>query len=271
MGYIYKITNIVNNKCYIGITTKDNPNDRWRGHIHSIKYGNGCPLLVSAFNKYGLDKFKFEILILCFDEDLYCYEKEYILKYNSLCPSGYNAHPGGEFGGNFKGKKHTEETKRKLGIITKERLKNEEFKQNIKNAVSKFNRTHNIGELMRKSPKWQKAKEDGRIGGGGGPSKREEAKKKISESLKKYFAAHNGATLNRQKHSETMTKINGRKIVQYSKEGEYINMYDSIILASKASGIGRCSIQANAAGRSNTAGGYIWKYADTDAAKPSTI
>lgn len=80
MGYIYKITNTTNNKCYIGVTTKNNPNERWRGHKDSIKSGRGCPLLRGAFNKYGEDAFKFEVIIICFDEDVYNYEKEYILK-----------------------------------------------------------------------------------------------------------------------------------------------------------------------------------------------
>jgi group I intron endonuclease len=69
---------------------------------------------MNAFNKYGEESFRFDVLIICFDEDLYDYEKEYILKYNSFSPNGYNADEGGEFGGNFKGRKHTEESKNKI-------------------------------------------------------------------------------------------------------------------------------------------------------------
>ncbi len=32
MGYIYKITNTKNNKCYIGVTTKKDVNERWSAH-----------------------------------------------------------------------------------------------------------------------------------------------------------------------------------------------------------------------------------------------
>jgi group I intron endonuclease len=254
MGYIYKITNNKNNKCYIGVTTKNDPNERWKGHKYSFKSGTGCPLLMKAFNKYGEDSFKFEVIIICFDDDLYNYEKEYILKYNSLVPNGYNANEGGEFGGNFKGKQHTEESKQKIRLKTSERSKSDEFRQRAREIAVEFNRTHNIGDLMRKSDKWQKALEEGRIG----CTQNEESKKKISEGLKKYFEN------NRDKHSQIMTKINGKKVIQSSKEGTQIALFDSIVLASKTTGIYRRAIQANLAGRTKSSGGFIWKYAENE-------
>ena len=254
MGYIYKITNNKNNKCYIGVTTKNDPNERWKGHKYSFKSGTGCPLLMKAFNKYGEDSFKFEVIIICFDDDLYNYEKEYILKYNSLVPNGYNANEGGEFGGNFKGKQHTEESKQKIRLKTSERSKSDEFRQRAREIAVEFNRTHNIGDLMRKSDKWQKALEEGRIG----CAQNDKTKKKISEGLKKYFEN------NRDKHSQIMTKVNGRKVMQYSNEGVYIASFDSILLASKTTGIDRGAIQANTSGRTKSSGGFIWKYDENE-------
>ncbi len=67
MGFIYKITNIVSNKCYIGETKEDTPEKRWQRHIQSIKRNEGCPALKDAIKKYGIEKFKFEVLIICFD------------------------------------------------------------------------------------------------------------------------------------------------------------------------------------------------------------
>jgi group I intron endonuclease len=113
MGYIYKITNTITNKCYIGETKQTDPETRWKKHKNSIKKGIGCPALQDAVKKYGIDFFKFEILIICFDEDRYKYEIEYIKKYNSKVPNGYNILDGGP-GGSFKGKKHTEETKKRI-------------------------------------------------------------------------------------------------------------------------------------------------------------
>jgi len=88
MGFIYKITNTITKKCYIGETTKENPEVRWKQHQYNVSKGIGCPALRNAVIKYGLDKFKFEVLIVCFDEDRYIYEKEYIKKYNSVVPNG---------------------------------------------------------------------------------------------------------------------------------------------------------------------------------------
>ena len=60
------------------MTTEATPNKRWNSHKAAIKHNNGCPLLTNAFKKYGIKSFKFEIIIICFDEDSYKYEKEYI-------------------------------------------------------------------------------------------------------------------------------------------------------------------------------------------------
>jgi group I intron endonuclease len=257
MGYIYKITNVLNKRCYIGITTEENPNVRWVGHKNAIKNGKGCPLLREAFNEYGELAFKFEVLIICFDEDLHEYEKQYIKKYNSLTPNGYNAHKGGMFGGNFIGKKHSEKTKEIIRNKAIEYNKSEEVREKSRQVAIEFNRTHNIGELQRKSEKWQKAKAEGRIGGRGcSNGHSEETRKLLSEKSKKYFEN------NKEKHSELMTKVNGRKVLQYSLENSILATFDSILLASKSTGIGRRSIQSNMAGRSKTAGGFVWKYAD---------
>jgi group I intron endonuclease len=61
MGFIYKITNIITNKCYIGETKKSNPYLRWNEHKRKITQGIGCPALQDAVKKYGIDNFKFEI------------------------------------------------------------------------------------------------------------------------------------------------------------------------------------------------------------------
>lgn len=86
---IYKITNKINNKPYIG--SSNNIERRWRQHIsllnnnkhHSIK-------LQRAWNKYGQDNFEFEIIEECDVEKLLYLEQFYIDKYKAYF-EGYNS------------------------------------------------------------------------------------------------------------------------------------------------------------------------------------
>lgn len=63
MGYIYKITNDINNKIYIGKTELPNPDDRWKEHLQDYKR-NRCEKrpLYEAMNKYGIEHFHFEVI-----------------------------------------------------------------------------------------------------------------------------------------------------------------------------------------------------------------
>lgn len=55
-GYIYKITNLINDKVYIGQTTTT-INNRWSQHkTHKDKRSH----LRSALDKYGIENFKIE-------------------------------------------------------------------------------------------------------------------------------------------------------------------------------------------------------------------
>ena len=102
-GYIYKITNNLDPlACYIGKTTYQNPQQRWRQHIKYAEDGNGGPRSIhQAFRKYGVKNFTFEILEEVQDTDsLEDREKYYINKYNAYYKSpnshGYNLSKGGE-------------------------------------------------------------------------------------------------------------------------------------------------------------------------------
>lgn len=93
MAYIYSITNLVNQKQYIGLTRDDNPYNRWKRHIKDSKHNPKYPIH-KAINKYGLDNFKFRILEECNDSIVEEREVHYISKYNSFY-EGYNATLGG--------------------------------------------------------------------------------------------------------------------------------------------------------------------------------
>lgn len=97
---IYKITNKINNKCYIG--QSKNISKRWKNHKNSAYNPNEKSYnypLYRAFRKYGLENFSFEILEECSIKDLNQKEKYYINKFNSFF-NGYNLTLGGDGAGN---------------------------------------------------------------------------------------------------------------------------------------------------------------------------
>jgi group I intron endonuclease len=59
--YIYKITNLVNQKVYIGQTVQKNPKMRWYDHQASARKGKKSPLY-NSIRKHGVDKFAWEII-----------------------------------------------------------------------------------------------------------------------------------------------------------------------------------------------------------------
>ena len=94
---IYKFTNKINNKSYIGQSI--NIDARRKQHIASSYYplsNTYNTAFHQAIRKYGVDNFNFEVLTICTVEELDTLEKYYISKYNSIVPNGYNMTPGGE-------------------------------------------------------------------------------------------------------------------------------------------------------------------------------
>lgn len=92
---IYKIVNKLNNKTYIG-QSKDCYN-RWTQHKTKYKFQN-TPLY-EDMRKYGIQNFYFKIIEKIPECLLNAREKEYIEKYNTLIPNGYNINKGGNYYG----------------------------------------------------------------------------------------------------------------------------------------------------------------------------
>lgn len=93
--YLYKITNLVNGKMYIGVT-KD-PEKRKRQHFHSYPTkGKNYPIR-HALKKYGKDNFSFEIICIGSEDYIYDLEKKAIIAYGTI-RNGYNVAAGGKGG-----------------------------------------------------------------------------------------------------------------------------------------------------------------------------
>lgn len=95
MAYIYKITNLVNGKIYVG-KTLFTVEKRWKEHCRdSIKQRNEKRPLYSAMNKCGIENFKVEQIEECSDKNIN--EREvYWIEYYQSFKYGYNATKGGD-------------------------------------------------------------------------------------------------------------------------------------------------------------------------------
>lgn len=99
---IYKITNQMNGKVYIGQSTRIE--ERWKDHKQKPFLENSDEYnypLYKAIRKYGLENFTFEVVEECLQEELNQKEIDYISLYESYPPEkekGYNQTPGGNQG-----------------------------------------------------------------------------------------------------------------------------------------------------------------------------
>lgn len=110
-GYIYRIKNNDNDKCYIGATTQGDPETRWVQHKCDARNNRHYSLLSRAINKYGEDRFSFHVMAKCSNrEEMNLYERAFISLFNShVSDNGYNIQWGGDFSG-----KHSDKTKQKM-------------------------------------------------------------------------------------------------------------------------------------------------------------
>ncbi len=96
MGFIYKITNKVNGKIYVGQTTHP-VRKRWLGHLSHARtnHEKSCTHLHRAIRKYGAKNFTCEVLQEIDNSFLDEFEKFWIQSYDSA-HKGYNITLGGE-------------------------------------------------------------------------------------------------------------------------------------------------------------------------------
>ena len=94
MFYLYRITNMTNNKVYIGQSV--DPTGRWRAHRRDS--ANPKVPIQHAIKKYGQHNFEFEVIAQCLTQnDANQLETELVSQYDSFIANGkgYNATHGG--------------------------------------------------------------------------------------------------------------------------------------------------------------------------------
>lgn len=140
-GYIYKITNIVNNKVYIGQVSGKTIYDRFKRHIKDSKKLNTH--IGRAIQKYGYQNFVIDEIDFANNQKELNKKEIYWIKYfnsTNQC-KGYNLTDGGDGGNTYKYK-----TKSELDEIkNKIRLANSGKANGMASSIKGYNyRTHEI-------------------------------------------------------------------------------------------------------------------------------
>lgn len=175
MYYIYRTTNLINGKTYIGQhKTKNIMNDQYMG---------SGKILWQAIEKYGKENFKNEIVEVVeskFQANLM--EKVWIKRERALGKSEYNILDGGQ-GGAAKGHLTSDETRKKISNANKGKIRTTEGLKNLSNAHK-------------------------------GKKHSEETKRKMSESHKNYvFSDEHRANLKKSNKSKELYKGKHWKLV----------------------------------------------------------
>jgi group I intron endonuclease len=183
---IYKITNSINEKVYIGQTWRT-INKRFSSH--KIKK-SGCRKLVNAFNKHDRYNFNIEIIVTCDNQMTADYlETFWINTYDSI-KNGYNIKTGGSNG------RPSEETKKKISATLTGRKHDKPMSQKTRDKLSAIHT---------------------------GMKRTEETKKKIKEARKtQIIVAYKRTNESLNKQSISMTgktwKMEDGKRIWYDKD-----------------------------------------------------
>ena len=228
---IYTITNILNNKIYIGFAR--NIDKRWIRHRKDLKNNSHhCKHLQDAYNKYGKDNFKFEVLVKC-EKQFLASEEHYWSNMLGLYDEnyGYNTrptHPHGKV-------EQTKETRDKISAsnIGKRRTDDSKKKMSDK-ALARFSK----GDTP-----WNKGKK--------GFVVKEDVKEKIKQTmLSKHRNSNHGVGV-----------LKRRPVLQYSLDGEFIKEWESLTEASLYFSGNKCSrIYKVCENNQKKAYNYYWKW-----------
>ena len=113
---IYKITNTLNGKLYIGFTSFS-VEKRWKVHLRNARAGGNLKYaLYQAIRKYGKERFTVEVIYQSPDKEhtVNVMEPFFIAEYNTFGKYGYNQTLGGE--APMLGKKHSDQSKASMSL-----------------------------------------------------------------------------------------------------------------------------------------------------------
>lgn len=225
--FIYKHTNKLNNKSYIGQTK----NIKWRWYPNSYKT---CSKFYRAILKYGWDNFTHEVIKICDETNVDYFETYYINLYDSI-KNGYNLDSGG-----CKNKIQSIETIQKKINVNKNRI--------YKKGTIPWNKGLKASEETRK--KLSIAHMGIKYG-----SPTEEKRKKISDANKGKIVSYE--TRIRQSLAHLGKQGNHKKKIINLETKE---IFDSLVSAGKKYNLNIKNISANLHKKTKTCGGYHWEF-----------
>lgn len=196
LSCIYVITNTINNKQYVGQTC--DYNQRVQSHLYVLNRGiSDCKHLQNAFNKYGSEAFRFDVLEPCAVEDLDEKEKYWIQQLDTF-HHGYNMTEGG---GGLRGYKLSSEHIEKIRTANTGRLVSDEARRKMSESHPDMSGTNNpcygqswATRLTDEKQAYVKHILSIKNGGVNNPNygkvMSDEQKKKLSESHKRHFSLY---------------------------------------------------------------------------------
>ena len=128
---IYKATNTINGKCYVGQTIKT-LKKRQQGHkTNSKQFPNNKSHFHRAIHKHGWDNFIWEILYECDDLDELNEKEKFYIKHHNTFEEGYNLTTGGY------NCMLSEECKRKTGDKHRGKTISKEMRQKLSKSLNR--------------------------------------------------------------------------------------------------------------------------------------
>lgn len=98
---IYKVTNLLNGKVYIG-QTRRSLEARWAQHCRDVQSKISCFELQKAIKEFGADNFSIEQIDSAESKSEADEKEVFWIKFYNSVNEGYNTSPGGKAGGNRK-------------------------------------------------------------------------------------------------------------------------------------------------------------------------
>lgn len=203
MAIVYKITNNLTGKSYIGATVTK-LNERWNRHTSDAMTEKDGQAIHAAIRKYGVENFTIEI-IEEHPDDKYVFEvlePKYIQEYKTYGNDGYNMTLGGD---GWLGMKHSQETKDKISKAHKGRKHTDEARKNMSEAHK--------GKVP-----WNKGKECPQI------SKAKSGVGHTEESKKIFSECHKGMKHKKETKNIMKTKMAQQHLIQNMTTGEIISV-----------------------------------------------